>query len=371
MSAERCCAIRGHSERQAPEDHALGQALLKVVVGARWRPPLGPTKWSAQRRNRWPAEVGTNAARAFSAERHLAALREEDNVDRQQSFKSILLTSAVTLIAAHSGCQEPHALIDDVVAVSQPIIHGKRSSASQNAVVMLRIADEAVCTGTLVAPNLVLTARHCVSETEEGIECAPNGRAISGGQVGRDRAPEEIIVYAGAQQSSLRAGARGLSIIHDGATNLCNHDIAFVVLDRAITGTPIASLRLTDSTRAGEQVTAVGWGLTSSNKLPKARMQRSDVSILDVGPSPDSASTQMLVAESICSGDSGGPALSAAGAIIGVVSYGGNGEYDPSRPAAGCLGARARNVYTRVAPFPKLIREAFAEAGATPIPESP
>jgi S1-C subfamily serine protease len=138
------------------------------------------------------------------------------------------------------------------------------------------------------------------------------------------------------------------------------------VLDRAVTGTPIAALRMNDATHAGELVTAVGWGLTEVGALPSARLQRTALSILDVGPSRESASTQLVLGESICSGDSGGPALAADGAVIGVVSYGGNGDYDPYDPARGCTGPGARNVYSRVAAFPRLVRTAFAAAGATP-----
>lgn len=152
--------------------------------------------------------------------------------------------------------------------------------------------------------------------------------------------------------------------MHDKAKNLCNHDLAFVVLDRPVTGTPIAALRMTDTTRVGERVTALGWGLTEDGVLPRSRLQRTAVTVLDVGPSRQSASTQLVVGESICSGDSGGPALAADGALIGVVSYGGNGDFDPIDPARGCVGPGARNVYSRVAAFPRVVDRAFAAAAA-------
>ncbi|MDB4974480.1 MAG: hypothetical protein JWN48_2821 [Myxococcaceae bacterium] len=212
-----------------------------------------------------------------------------------------------------------HACASDDSAAEQapadePIIHGAASSAAQDAVIMLRIGDQGLCSGTLVAPNLVLTARHCVSETDEGISCGADGVATQGGEVGADRKPTDLVVYTGRHESSLSAAARGVRILHDDASNLCNHDLALLLLDREVTDVKPAPLRLTDSTKVGESVTSVGWGLTSANSLPSSRMQRQRVSILDVGPSAETASRQMVVGESICSGDSGGPALSQRGA---------------------------------------------------------
>ncbi len=280
--------------------------------------------------------------------------------------RSFPLAACLVLAAPLAACDEPLPLPEDVVATDEPIISGTSSPASQNAVVQVRIADEGLCSGTLVAPNLVLTARHCVSKTDPGLECAPDGRPISGGRVHEDHAPEDLVVYVGARANTLVARARGADIVHDGAQNLCNHDIAFVLLDRPITGIPIAPLRLTETTHVGELVTAVGWGLTGRGVLPKARMQRHDVSIVDVGPSRQTPPADFLVGEAICSGDSGGPALSAKGAIVGVVSSGGNGHFDPSHPASGCRGRGTTNVYTRVAAFPALVRRAFTDAHATP-----
>ena len=54
------------------------------------------------------------------------------------------------------------------------------------------------------------------------------------------------------------------------------------------------------------------------------------------------------------------------GAVVAIVSSGGNGHYDPNHPAAGCQGQDTFNMYTRLAPFSRLIRQAFKEAGAAP-----
>jgi Trypsin len=262
------------------------------------------------------------------------------------------------------GCAPEEAELADLDGNEQAIIGGKGSTTAHDAVVMIRIGDRAQCTGTLVAPNLVLTARHCVSETDEGIQCSPSGRAIAGGNVGADFAAEELVVYGG--RSAPRPMAVGKRIFHDRAENLCDHDLALVLLDREVAELPLAALRLRDDTAVGERITAVGWGLTKAGTLPSKRMQRGNVPVLDVGPSQAASAHELVVGEAICSGDSGGPALSQRGAVIAVVSYGGNGSYDPSNPAGSCLGKAARNTYTRVAPFADLVEKAFKLANHTP-----
>jgi MYXO-CTERM domain-containing protein len=100
------------------------------------------------------------------------------------------------------------------------------------------------------------------------------------------------------------------------------------------------------------------------------RQQRATIKVLKVGPANYPGETvppnDFLVGESICSGDSGGPALATdTGAVIGVVSRGGNGKApDPNNPAAECIGAM--NFYASTAPFKDMILQAFTEAGHDP-----
>src|SRR5262249_1689343 len=89
------------------------------------------------------------------------------------------------------------------------------------------------------------------------------------------------------------------------------------------------------------------------------------------GPSVDDipvAPSEFQVGESICEGDSGGPALDATtGAVVGVVSRGGNGRVSSTTsPSTTCVDypdTPVTNDYTETSPFKDTILSAFAAVG--------
>jgi secreted trypsin-like serine protease len=86
-----------------------------------------------------------------------------------------------------------------------------------------------------------------------------------------------------------------------------------------------------------------------------------------LGPSPNGSlsSSEFLLGESICAGDSGGPVFAGTGAVVGVAARGGNGISE-SNPAASCTGDAALNTYSLPSAFKSVILEAFAATGETP-----
>ncbi|MCL2778997.1 MAG: trypsin-like serine protease [Polyangiaceae bacterium] len=245
---------------------------------------------------------------------------------------------------------------------TSPIIGGTASDASQNSVVMLLHPMSGnqymACTGTLIAPKLVLTARHCVSSTDSSIACYSNGTPAGSGYVHGDYSADSLYVYTGQQSPSnpmKSYAARGARLVTDGATHLCNHDIALIVLDTAITNMPISPVRLDSDVKLGELTTVVGWGVTKQGgSLPNVRQQRAGVPVMLVGPGSMPAN-EFELSESACSGDSGGPSLSSAKAVIGVVSRGGT-----------CQGSSARPIYTKASAFKDLLLSGYQLAGAAP-----
>jgi hypothetical protein len=296
-------------------------------------------------------------------------------------FGRLVVFGALAVVSGCAADRVESAEQQHVGRAIQPIINGVASGTEHDAVIVLTNFVNGVrrnlCSATLVAPNLVITARHCVSDTESSAACTDAGTAITGAAVKADRAPANLAVFVGkngvAPNSEELAGATAIGskiVVEASVTTVCNADIAFLVLDKKIEGATYAPIRLSPPTMA-EKVSAVGWGVDETGALPKQREIRSNLSLIGVGPglypeNPDYGygNSEFMIGESACSGDSGGPSLSAKGAVLGVASRAGNGQpRDPNNYATTCMGAAAHAVYTHLGNHKDLVTRAFQEAG--------
>ncbi len=268
-------------------------------------------------------------------------------------------------------------------STSQPIIAGTPSGDADNAVVLLvafnqQQALSRTCTATLVAPNLVLTARHCVAAVSAGTyACAPDGTVAEGpgGTVMADRAPADLYVMPPGSAlptvtpAILATAPRGVRLFVPDDPDVCAGDLALLELDRELAA-PTVALRLDRPPARGESFAAIGWGVTDSGPgLPAQRQRRDGVVTTRVGPKtqPGLAASEFEAGESTCHGDSGGPAIAGNGAVIGVAARGGNGTVDPANPARDCTDPGYRGTWTHLSAHRALIENAFSEAGFVPL----
>jgi V8-like Glu-specific endopeptidase len=175
--------------------------------------------------------------------------------------------------------------------------------ATEDDAIVRLVAPYATCTGTLIADDVVLTAKHCVVTTPHSEQ----------EQVQLIRTEQLKIELGGDYIAWGKVSARHFVVSSCGEFGGAG-DVALVVLERKLVGVPTRTPRLNAAPKVGELVDSMGFGrCATSGGIHRKLREGGNVRSL-------TGETIQLNA-AICPGDSGGPALSReTGEVVGVVS---------------------------------------------------
>jgi hypothetical protein len=242
---------------------------------------------------------------------------------------------AIAIALATAACGSQDGLPDEPLGAAAAPIAGGVDDAKDTAVLSIVDSDaHELCTGTLIAPNVVLTARHCVADLENlvdgTVEC---GKAT----FGAPHAAHAFLVSAAAviDQGNVDQYDAKEVIVPEGDASVCGADVAVLILTKNVdakVATPVEPL-IAASPAKGSKYAAVGYGNTSEQGTDSGSRRRKDglaVECLgDACPDGLAASNEWSGDTSLCSGDSGGPAIDGSGRIVGVASRSGLGCVTP------------------------------------------
>jgi hypothetical protein len=190
---------------------------------------------------------------------------------------------------------------------------------------VVAVLNFGLCTGTLVSPSVVLTAAHCIDPALLGL---PNQELV---------AQNTFVVFDNNDINSpegFSINARQ-TIKHPGfdVNNLGDNDIGIVILESPVTDRAPSPIDL-DPARSllGASVSLIGFGDRTPGPGDNAGKLffLAEKTIRDCGPLIGENNALLLCFDQnengtingACNGDSGGPALDASGAVLGVTSFG-------------------------------------------------
>jgi len=236
-------------------------------------------------------------------------------------------------------------IFDDPAPVNAagPLVYGGFDAENPGWIVALFRNGSFTCTGSLIDPQAVLTAAHCVDE--------PGNYSVL--------VNEEYLYASGVTRSVTKI------YVHPGwAADFNDTDLAVIGLSSPVSEVPIATLNTTGLwPEFAQDLTVAGWGQYYNGSPTSSFLQAAGVhasSGMDGTYDPfycDISTSAMTVggmfcfggpvAAGACSGDSGGPVVgwatpsTSSGTVVvyGVVSYGptfcGTGTYDGAAQSVG------------------------------------
>jgi len=224
-----------------------------------------------------------------------------------------------SMVSANSGLDRDGFTIHGVEGDKDAVINGTNSptlftipAGQQKAIGALRENGWEFCTGTLIAPQVVISAAHCVGAALSSLDFA----------IGTDSANPTAVI-------PIKKVVGNPNYNHSSSNISARADVAIYFLKEPATNfvASIVPIPFNDSTLSdlrGQKVQNVGYGVTSTSNDSNTRRYWTAETVAAVS-SFDFTTHFDQNGSGTCSGDSGGPSLQMVNGelrVVGTVSWG-------------------------------------------------